>query len=136
MARAAPGLSPHVRLVEACILLQWPGNVRELSRHVRDAASLAVAERARRVRPEHLAPAAGQALASAHDPEARAATLPHEARRPYVNRAQQLTRDLLVEALSASAGSVSGAARSLGLQRTQLYREIQRHAIDRPARRR
>ena len=35
VARAAPGLSPHVRLVEACILLQWPGNVRELSRHVR-----------------------------------------------------------------------------------------------------
>ncbi|HEY6464156.1 MAG TPA: helix-turn-helix domain-containing protein, partial [Polyangiaceae bacterium] len=52
--------------------------------------------------------------------------------RAYVRRSEQLTREALVRALAEHEGNVSRAARSLGLQRTQLYREMDRHALKRP----
>src|SRR5262249_45502608 len=59
IARASPRLFAHAALVEACLLRPWPGNVRELRRAIQSAASLALAESAERVRPEHLAESAG-----------------------------------------------------------------------------
>jgi transcriptional regulator of acetoin/glycerol metabolism len=52
-----------------------------------------------------------------------------------VRHAQELTREDVERALSEHEGNVSRAARSLGLQRTQLYREIARHSLDRPGKR-
>jgi DNA-binding NtrC family response regulator len=128
IAAVATGLAPQARLVEACMLRPWPGNVRELRRHVRDAASRAVAENADRVRLEHLSPSAGQPMgppSSRPMPTAQAA-------RPYVRHAQELSREAVERALAEHDGNVSRAARSLGLQRTQLYREIARHSLERP----
>jgi DNA-binding NtrC family response regulator len=132
IAATATGLAPQAKLVEACMLRPWPGNVRELRRQMRDAASRAVAEHADRVRPEHLSPSAGQPLGP---PSSRPAPVA-AAVRPYVRHAQELTREAVERALAANDGNVSRAARSLGLQRTQLYREIARHSLDRPAKRR
>jgi transcriptional regulator of acetoin/glycerol metabolism len=53
-----------------------------------------------------------------------------------VRHAQQLTRETVERALAEHEGNVSRAARSLGLQRTQLYREIARHSLDRSGKRR
>jgi DNA-binding NtrC family response regulator len=132
IAAVAPGLAPQARLVEACMLRPWPGNVRELRRHVREAASRAVAERADRVRPEHLSPSAGQPLGppSSRPPRAEA-----PGPRAYVRHGEELTRAAIERALADHDGNVSRAARSLGLQRTQLYREIARHSLDRPGKR-
>jgi DNA-binding NtrC family response regulator len=124
---AAGGLAPSARLVEACMLLPWPGNVRELRRQIREAASRATAEGEGRVRVEHLSPTAGQAL----EPTA-ATTKAAVAPRAYVHRAGQLTREALERALAEHGGNVTRAARSLGLQRTQLYRELERHSLPRP----
>ena len=132
IAAAAPGLTPQAKLVEACMLLPWPGNVRELRRQMRDAAGRAVAEHADRVRPEHLAPTAGQPMGP---PSSRPVAAAPSAR-PYVRHAQELTRETVERALAEHEGNVSRAARSLGLQRTQLYREIARHSIDRSGKRR
>jgi transcriptional regulator with PAS, ATPase and Fis domain len=132
IAAAAPAPPPQARLVEACMLRPWPGNVRELRRQIRDAASRAVAESADRVRPEHLSPSAGQPLGP---PSSRPAkTAPSV--RPYVRHAQELTREVVERALAEHDGNVSRAAKSLGLQRTQLYREIARHSLDRTGKRR
>ena len=133
IAAVQPGLAPQAKLVEACMLRPWPGNVRELRRQIRDAASRAVAEHADRVRPEHLSPSAGQPLgpASSRPPAAAAPGV-----RPYVRHAQELTREAVEKALVEHDGNVSRAARSLGLQRTQLYREIARHSLDRTGKRR
>ena len=130
---AAPTLAPQSRLVEACMLRPWPGNVRELRRHVRDAASRAVAEGADRVRLEHLSPTAGQPLGP---PSSRPAAAAGQGARPYVRHAETLTREVVERALAEHSGNVSRAARSLGLQRTQLYREIARLSLERPGKRR
>ncbi len=138
LAVAAPGVAPQAKLVEACLLRHWPGNVRELRRHVRDAAGRALAEKADRVRLEHLAPEAGQPLgpsAGASVPPSRAGTGEPDDVRPYVRRAGMPTREAVERALRDSGGNVSRAARSLGMQRTQLYREIERHALERPGKR-
>jgi len=131
IAAAAPGLTPQAKLVESCMLRPWPGNVRELRRQMRDAASRAVAEQADRVRPEHLSPSAGQPLGPPSSRPVKAA----EGVRPYVRHAQELTREAVERALTEHDGNVSRAARSLGLQRTQLYREIARHSLDRSGKR-
>jgi DNA-binding NtrC family response regulator len=99
---------------------------------MRDAASRAAAEHADRVRPEHLSPTAGQPLGPASSRPAVAT----KGGRPYVRHAQELTREAVERALAEHEGNVSRAARSLGLQRTQLYREIARHSLDRSGKRR
>ena len=129
VTRAAPTLTPQAKLVEACMLRPWPGNVRELRRHVRDAASRALAEGADRVRLEHLSPTAGQPLGP---PSSRPVAPTERSVRPYVRHSEQLTRDVVERALAEHAGNVTRAARSLGLQRTQLYREIARLSLERP----
>jgi transcriptional regulator of acetoin/glycerol metabolism len=92
-----------------------------------DAAGRAAAERADRVRIEHLAPSAGLAVPP---PSSRRA----ERVRAYVRHGERLSREDIERALATHDGNVSQAAKSLGLQRTQLYRELERHSIDRPDR--
>jgi DNA-binding NtrC family response regulator len=134
LSAAVPGLSAQAKLVEACMLRPWPGNVRELRREMRDAASRATAEQADRVRQEHLSPSAGQPLGPPSTRRVPAAPLASP--RPYVRHGQELTREAVERALTEHEGNVTRAARSLGLQRTQLYREIARHALELPAKRR
>jgi transcriptional regulator with GAF, ATPase, and Fis domain len=132
IAREAPGLTPQAKLVEACLLRAWPGNVRELRKHLRHAALHAAGEGADRVRIEHLPESAGLATpappAAAPPPSA-----PREdARRSYVRWSKALTREQVERVLAESGGNRASAARALGMQRSQLYRELERLAI--PAR--
>jgi DNA-binding NtrC family response regulator len=135
LAVAGGGLPAQAKLIEGTMLRPWPGNVRELRREIRDAASRAVAEQADRVRLEHLSPSAGQPLGPPSTRKAPAAA-PVASPRPYVRHGEELTREAVERALAEHEGNVTRAARSLGLQRTQLYREMARHALELPTRRR
>jgi transcriptional regulator with PAS, ATPase and Fis domain len=126
VACAAPGLEVHARLVEACLLRHWPGNVRELRRHLRHAAVCATADGSDSVRVEDLAEDAGQPIELGPGDPGRTA-LP--SRRRYVRWSKEITRDDLESALRTHGGNVSLAARALGMQRSQIYREMARLSI-------
>jgi transcriptional regulator of acetoin/glycerol metabolism len=129
--QVSPVLKAHARLVEACLLRAWPGNVRELQKQIRDAAAHAKAEGAPRVRLEHLPETAGQPFSPAGAPAPKSAP-PRP--RPYVRWTESLTREQLEKALEEHNGNVANAARALGMQRTQMYREMARFSVTRPTR--
>jgi transcriptional regulator with GAF, ATPase, and Fis domain len=123
IARAAPGLAPHVKLIETCLLRAWPGNVRELRKEIFHATVSAREERADRVRVDHLGASAGQPIEA--EPSG-------DGVRKYVRWSETVTRDKIAEVLDATKGNVATAAKQLGMRRTQLYREMERYAIERP----
>jgi DNA-binding NtrC family response regulator len=137
IAHAAPALPPQSKLVEACLLRHWPGNVRELRKHIRDAALLALSAGTDRVRLEHLSPDAGApielppAKARAGSGPAHAPAAPKETR-AYVRRSESLTREGIEAAIARHGGNVALAARSLGMARSQFYREMARLEVRRP----
>lgn len=102
LGEAAAGLRLQVSFIEACLQRRWPGNVRELAAEVRAAAQLAIDDGGLLLS-RHLAPNAGRAV----EPAAAAPKLSDEA---------------IEEALRASGGNVSAAARALGMHRNQLNR--------------
>jgi len=122
LAAAGPGLAMHARFLEALCLRPWPGNVRELLHEVGAAGAAAIAAGLAEVRLEHLADDAGQSFATVDATAAVAAA---------AVAVRELDRDQLTAALAAAGGNVSGAARALGLHRTQLYRLLDRHGLDR-----
>jgi transcriptional regulator with GAF, ATPase, and Fis domain len=93
----------HVSLVEECLLREWPGNIRELTAEVLSAAGAASRAGRKRAGAADLSPDAGQALSSAQ------------------------ADDAILDALRESGGNVTGAARRLGMHRTQLRRWLARH---------
>jgi len=111
----------HPRLFEVLSMRTWPGNVRELAHEVRSAAEAAIAAGSSDVRPEHLASDAGLPLRG-------------ESAGPAVAKQRgpnDWTRGEIVAAIEAAGGTLSKAARALGLHRTQLYRLMERHGIPR-----
>jgi transcriptional regulator with PAS, ATPase and Fis domain len=126
IARCGPTLAPQVRLVEACLLRHWPGNVRELRKQIHHAALTAVNGGLDRVRLEHLPATAGQEVTPGSEPPPPPAAPEPRARRSYVRWSQSLTREDVERALAEHQGNVSLTARSLGMQRSQLYREMAR----------
>ncbi|HEX8793490.1 MAG TPA: sigma 54-interacting transcriptional regulator [Polyangiaceae bacterium] len=133
VADVAPSLRPHSKLVEACMLRAWPGNVRELRKEVRHAAVQAQAEGADRVRVDHLSANAGrpfEAPASAEEPRSKRGGQA----RGYVRWSEAIDRERIERALKEHGGNVALAARALGMQRTQMYREMARWSIPRPKR--
>jgi len=129
VASVAPSLRPHSKLVEACMLRAWPGNVRELRKELRFAAVQAHAEGADRVRVEHLSANAGRGFDAPAGEEH-----PRAAGRGYVRWSEAIDRERIEQALNEHGGSVALAARALGMQRTQMYREMARWSIRRPKR--
>jgi DNA-binding NtrC family response regulator len=131
IARASRDLAAHASLVEACLLRHWPGNVRELRREVREAASVAKAAGADRVRRENLSPSAGLELhaAGASSPEEGTSEAQGPKKRTYVRWSASITREQIERALAENNGNVAGAARTLGMNRSQLYREMARCEI-------
>jgi transcriptional regulator with GAF, ATPase, and Fis domain len=131
MEQICPTLSPHVLLVEQCLLRPWPGNVRELLSELRIAAQAAAAE-GKRVMIHHLAPTAGCAFG-----EGRAAPRsnlseeprPAEPRRPRLSRKDEALRQRIVDGLCAERGNITATAGRLGLYRTQLRRLMTHHAL-------
>jgi DNA-binding NtrC family response regulator len=113
LARRDEALHPHARLVERCLLHPWPGNVRELLGAARQAAEAALAGGEPTVRAEHLD-------AAALLPEG-----PAEEARP----SPVLDGPTIAAALEAHGGSVAAAARTLGVNRTHLYRLMKRFGV-------
>jgi transcriptional regulator of acetoin/glycerol metabolism len=124
IAKASSDLAAHASLVEACLVRHWPGNVRELRREVREAAATAKAAGSDRVRREHLSQTAGLELDADDDPGTDEPRGPKK--RPYVRWSASITREQIEHALAENHGNVAGAARSLGMNRSQLYREMAR----------
>lgn len=116
------GLSPHVSLVETCLLREWPGNVRELLLEVRSAAHRARGEGADVVRDKHLADDAGREVE--RDSSGAGAADPDRDESP-----SRLPADDVIEAaLAAQGGNVAATARALGVHRTQIRRWMARRA--------
>ena len=110
-----------VILPDAISLLQrydWPGNVRELRNVLERAAAMAPgetidAELVRKALPPARTRAAARSSAVIDLSQARAAA----------------ERQTIIEALDASQGRKTAAARKLGISRSQLYEKLRRHNI-------
>ncbi|AUX23794.1 sigma-54 dependent transcriptional regulator [Sorangium cellulosum] len=117
LRRVDARLAPSSLLLEACALRAWPGNVRELLLALREAARAALVAGRLTVEPHDLPSSAGQGVA-------RGAA----AARPGARLTLQ--RDAVEAALREQRGNVTGAARALGVHRTQLRRWLSRHVVD------
>ncbi len=107
------GLSPEAR---ACLLAyDWPGNVRELRNAIERAVVLSADGL---LRPEDLPEALREGTADLHTPSSG-----------YHVRVNEAKRRIVLEAVEASDGNLSAAARSLALNRTYLHRLLKSLAI-------
>jgi DNA-binding NtrC family response regulator len=133
--RALPGATPHVTLVEACLVREWPGNVRELFAEVQGAVQEAQGEGRSVVEGRHLPESAGRAFGAPTTMVEGAVESVAGARSSVPPKVARVSRPPpgapeIIAALQAEQGNISRAARALGLHRTQLRRLFERHAID------
>jgi DNA-binding NtrC family response regulator len=103
-------LQPDASFVEECLLRTWPGNVRELLAELRGAVAQAKTEGASQVRAEHLAEEAGVRIGKD-------------------DRGESPSREAIEKALSDAGGNISGAARAMGVHRTQFRRWLIRYGL-------
>jgi len=122
---SAGKLKAHVSLVEAALLRAWPGNVRELLTDVKVAADAAAAAQADAVRARDL-PLGPDSFASDDSGELR----DDSSSSVSEGAARDVSREQIEAALRTERGNISGAARALGLHRTQLRRLLTRYGID------
>jgi transcriptional regulator with PAS, ATPase and Fis domain len=122
LAAVDPALQAQPSLIETCLLAAWPGNVRELQSSVRSAAAEAQRLGATGVRGSHLPSTAASANLRPTPPLAPP---------PGSTDPDSLTADALRGAIADARGNLAAAARALGLHRSQLYRLLERHGIDR-----
>ncbi len=136
IAKLNADLKPHVSLIEACALHSWPGNVRELRSSIHQAASQALCEGAPQVEASHLrlwptAPSEVDKTLPVRETTHRASgsgTL----RVPFDPNA--IGADTVRAALAEQRGNLAATARHLGVHRSQLYRLLQKHGIQRTLR--
>ncbi len=127
--------------VERCMLRPWAGNVRELFLAVSRAAAAARSRKGTHVEKRDLqhqdmpgAPARVGALSDPPMPILPASDLPpaNPAREePLVTPWGSRNKAEVVEALRMNGGSVSQAAKALGVQRSTFYNLMERYAIRR-----
>ncbi len=110
---AHTSLSIHSSFVEACLRRPWPGNVRELITEVKEAAYAAVDDGSERLRDSDLPEPAGSEFKSA---DTRTASSPKP--------------ETIANALREHRGNISGAAKSLGVHRTQFRRLMTRYSLE------
>jgi len=99
----------------------WPGNVRELRNVIERVAVLA---RTNPVEPDELRSFLGQTREPV--PAPGDSPVPEGALRAALDRTE---REMIEQALATGHGSVSAAARVLGIERSSLYRIMKRHGI-------
>jgi len=136
LAATDRALVAHARLIEVCCGRFWPGNVRELLGMVGQAGRKALADyqaSAKRRerdgaqpvgRPEDLPQDAGNLIEAPVEP----ASAPGK---PAKARPADYTKEQVQAALEDAKGNVSAATRALGLQRTQMYRLMDKYKIKR-----
>jgi Nif-specific regulatory protein len=110
-------LSPGAQ--RALSVVEWPGNLRELAHRVEAATIRAAGDSAPQVEVAHLAMEPEKTLAGEHD-----GVTFHTATRRY-------QRQLLDNALKATGGNVSEAARRLDLTRGHIYTLMKTLGLDR-----
>ena len=100
------------------ILLQydWPGNVRELENAIKRAVLLETTEV---LQISSLPPELSPMMASPKHPAAPTGVLP----------LVEIERQAIAHALEAAAHNVTDAARSLGIDRTTLYRKLKKYDL-------
>jgi transcriptional regulator with PAS, ATPase and Fis domain len=127
--RVSTTATPYTSLIETCLLRPWPGNVRELLVEIRSAAQSAACQNSPRVESRHLPEGAGTAMRSTPEPVSIEISepTPSPTSPKSVDPAE---RSRLEAALRLHHGNVSGAARALGLHRTQVRRLLERHGLD------
>jgi len=113
LGRPAPSLTPA--FVEALRRYPWPGNVRELRNVIERAVVLAE----------------GSALGPEHLPERLGGDTPRTSAPPgeLPARIDELERQSLVEALRATNGNRTHAARHLGISRRALLYKLKKHGL-------
>jgi len=119
--------TPHVSLVEACLLRPWPGNARELLAEVTASAHVHADAGRAPVRAAALSPTAGSSFAPV-PPEAPTANARPAARDP--NSSPFPPKERIEAALHRHAGRVAAAARDLSVHRNQLRRWLTKQGID------
>ena len=123
-------VAPRARLAPAAmawlLAREWPGNVRELRAVVESAGALTLAAD-ESVDRELLQMAAGETpLPAGGATEPRLAAAPADAVGPLEAALNELERRLLQDALSATGGNRSEAARRLGVSRVGLLKKMAR----------
>jgi PAS domain S-box-containing protein len=101
--------------MEALLCYNWPGNIRELKSAFEFAF---VACREGMIGTEHLPQSISENLGTAHAPFKNAADL------------EDFKKQRLVQALKASGGNQSEAARRLGLSRTSIWNQMKKYKIE------
>jgi len=107
-SRALPGITTQA--IDRLVQHTWPGNVRELENAVRFAV---IKSQGSPILAKHLPP---QILGG-------------RARKPSKPRGRKLDRTLVSDALQATDGNKSEAARHLGVSRATLYRFLSEHRV-------
>src|SRR5690606_33042282 len=95
----------------------WPGNVRELRNVLERAAAIAASEVIDAALIGRAMPHAPAPAPTAERPADLAATI------------AAAERQALLDAIAASNGSKSAAARRLGVSRSQFYEKLKRHSL-------
>ncbi|RLB05900.1 MAG: hypothetical protein DRG50_06490 [Deltaproteobacteria bacterium] len=109
-----PEVSPEVW--EIFNSYHWPGNVRELENCIERALLLSGGET---IRKEHLPQRILERAGGSGSPQ----------RLPQVKPLEEITKDLIKQALEASQGNISRAARTLGISRCTFYRKLKKYGL-------
>jgi sigma-54 dependent transcriptional regulator, acetoin dehydrogenase operon transcriptional activator AcoR len=119
--------------LDVMLAYQWPGNIRQLCNVIRTALAICE-EGVVRLRdlPREVCEHAGAGAPPASD--AAAPVVVAGAKRvpvdvPAGSALAKAEREVLLQAIEASAGNMSAVARQLGISRNSLYRKLKRHAI-------
>ena len=113
-------LAPHV--MESFMRYHWPGNIRELENVLEAEVNLAPAEQTMLDQvPEGIRPRVGVAQGGAEETLAHAGT---------PRTFEQSEREMLVQALAQTGGSIPDVARQLGISRGTVYNKLRRFSLD------
>ncbi|MCB9838730.1 MAG: sigma-54-dependent Fis family transcriptional regulator [Phycisphaeraceae bacterium] len=125
-----PGLTLSDEALAALTAHRWPGNVRELINTIQRAAVLADTDR---ISAEALALGASAMIPGAPAPCGGAVTSADEIRFDFSGdpiKADEIERQLIIQALEHTQGNITKAARLIGMNRTSFRYRIERAGLE------